>query len=137
MRALHRDVLKTLIVTEENRQFIHCKDTIMKIHKIQKKQYEEPNLDVVIEGKSLKELVKEAVMKEPGTRVPSSQELEPQQRGKRAVQFASAISRACYIYDVDLYAELSVCPSPATTPSTHGLFDFHFSSKIIPIVIPI
>ena len=23
------------------------------------------------------------------------------------------------------------------TPSTHGVFDFHFSSKIIPIVIPI
>ena len=23
------------------------------------------------------------------------------------------------------------------TPSTHGLFDIHFSSKIIPIVIPI
>ena len=23
------------------------------------------------------------------------------------------------------------------TPSTHGVFDFHFSSKVIPIVIPI
>ena len=26
---------------------------------------------------------------------------------------------------------------PHRTPSTHGLFDFHFSSEIIPIVIPI
>ena len=26
---------------------------------------------------------------------------------------------------------------PPWTPSTHGLFDFHFSSKVIPIVIPV
>ena len=28
-------------------------------------------------------------------------------------------------------------PGLRRTPSTHGLFDFHFSSKVIPIVIPI
>ena len=46
------------------------------------------------------------------------------------------------IAGVGAWGGVCVCPSGLEyranrTSSTHGLFDFHFSSKIIPIVIPI
>ena len=64
-------------------------------------------------------------------------------RGNVAVKTSQARSAIDFIPKVDggRSRKVQLLPELLTrddrTSSTHGLFDFHFSSKIIPIVIPI